>query len=100
MLSLNTPNKQLLSLRDRFKQRRLSLNYTQNTLSVMAGVSLGSIKRFESSGEISLKSLLKLSLTLECLDDFSTIALKDRTEEELTIKELQEQSKKRQRASK
>ena len=63
-------------------------------------ISLGSIKRFESSGEISLKSLLKISLTLECLDDFSTIALKDIIDEEVTIKELQEQSKKRQRASK
>jgi len=37
-------------------------------------VSLGSVKRFESSGKISLESLLKVSLVLECLDDFNNIA--------------------------
>jgi len=37
-------------------------------------VSLGSVKRFESSGKVSLESLLKVSLVLECLDDFNNIA--------------------------
>jgi len=30
-------------------------------------------KRFESSGQIALESLLKLSLVLECLGDFSVV---------------------------
>lgn len=50
------------------------MDLTQEGLAKKSGVSLGSIKRFESSGQISLESLLKLALVLECLDDFSKIA--------------------------
>lgn len=38
---------------------------TQKNLSVKAGVSLGSLKRFEQSGEISLQSFTKLAIALE-----------------------------------
>jgi transcriptional regulator with XRE-family HTH domain len=61
-------------LREKYKQKRLSLNLTQSGLSVRSGVSLGSIKRFEAIGQVSLESLLKISLVLECLDDFNNIA--------------------------
>jgi len=36
-------------------------------------VSFGSLKRFEGSGQISLESLLRLALVLECLEDFSSL---------------------------
>jgi len=36
-------------------------------------VSLGSLKRFEGSGQISLESFLKLALVLECLGDFEKL---------------------------
>ncbi len=76
MLSINiqTPTSVMSIIRDNFKNKRLRLNLTQEGLSSRSGVSLGSVKRFESSGEISLKSLLKLAVVLECLDDFSKIA--------------------------
>jgi len=74
MLSLITPNRQLVNVRDQFKERRLLIGYTQVSLSEKSGVPLGSIKRFEKSGEISLKSLLKLSVPLECIDDFTSVA--------------------------
>lgn len=38
---------------------------TQKALAAKAGVSLGSLKRFEQSGEISLQSLTKLAIALE-----------------------------------
>ncbi|HFU74811.1 MAG TPA: XRE family transcriptional regulator, partial [Arcobacter sp.] len=38
-----------------------------------SGVSLGSLKRFERTGQISLESLLKLAFVLECLGDFSSV---------------------------
>ncbi|MGN0348709.1 MAG: hypothetical protein ACI4DR_04150 [Roseburia sp.] len=38
---------------------------TQKELSAKAGVSLGSRKRFEQSGEISLRSFTKLAIALE-----------------------------------
>lgn len=76
MLAINiyTPKSIMQDLKDKFKQKRLSLNLTQEGLSNKSGVSLGSIKRFESSGEISFESLLKVALVLNCLDDFKNIA--------------------------
>ena len=49
------------------KARKIS----QKRLSEMAGVSFGSIKRFEATGEISLKSLLKIAIVLDCAEGFS-----------------------------
>ncbi|MCG3660206.1 helix-turn-helix domain-containing protein [Aliarcobacter butzleri] len=73
-ISISTPKSIMQDLKDKFKQKRLSLNLTQEGLSNKSGVSLGSIKRFESSGEISFESLLKVALVLNCLDDFKNIA--------------------------
>lgn len=36
-------------------------------------MSLGSIKRFERTGQISLESLLKLALVLNSLDSFNSV---------------------------
>ena len=60
-------------IKTKFRQRRKALGYTQPELSSRSGVSLGSLKRFESSGQIALESLLKLALVLECLGDFSSL---------------------------
>jgi len=54
----------------KFKQRRKSIGYTQTECATRSGVSLGSLKRFERTGQISLESLLKLAFVLECLGDF------------------------------
>ena len=75
-INFNTPHSILEQLKAKFKQKRLSFNLTQEGLSNKSGVSLGSLKRFEKTGQISLESLLKLSLILECLDDFLNIANK------------------------
>jgi transcriptional regulator with XRE-family HTH domain len=60
--------KQLIS--ERARARRLHLQLTQEGLASRSGVSLGSIKRFERTGEISLRNLLQLALVLDALDDF------------------------------
>ena len=73
-INISTPNPILEQLKIKFKKKRLFMNLTQDGLAKRSGVSLGSLKRFESSGQISLESLLKLSLVLECLDDFGNIA--------------------------
>ncbi len=73
-INISTPSSMIQTLKDKFKERRLSLDLTQEGLATKSGVSLGSLKRFESSGQIALESLLKLALVLECLDDFHTIA--------------------------
>ncbi len=67
------PNDIMLELQVKFKERRRTIGYTQNELAMRSGVSLGSLKRFETSGQISLESLLKLALVLECLGDFERV---------------------------
>lgn len=46
---------------------------TQKALAAKSGVSLGSIKRFEQSGEISLQSLTKLAIALEVEGELDTL---------------------------
>ncbi|MGM0518059.1 MAG: helix-turn-helix domain-containing protein [Campylobacterota bacterium] len=75
-ISFNTPDFVKQHLKENFKQKRLNLDLTQEGLSKKSGVSLGSLKRFERTGQISLESLLKLSVILDCLDDFLDIANK------------------------
>lgn len=45
----------------------------QNFLATKAGVSLASYRRFESSGEISLRSLVMLAFALEMTDEFENL---------------------------
>jgi len=50
------------------KTHRKARKLTKKRLSEMSGVSYGSMKRFETTGEISLKSLLKIAIVLDCTD--------------------------------
>jgi len=63
----------MLHIAHQVQAKRLSLNFSQKTLSERSGVSLGVIKKFEHSGKISLESLLKLALVLDALNDFEFI---------------------------
>ncbi len=62
------------NLRARRRERKLSMR----ELGLKAGVSYGSLKRFESTGEISLKSLLKLAVVMDCADQFEALFAKKR----------------------
>ncbi|WP_293718893.1 helix-turn-helix transcriptional regulator [uncultured Phascolarctobacterium sp.] len=55
------------------KKRRKAAQLTQKQLSAKSGVSLGSLKRFETTGEISLASLLKIAFALGCEKDFEEL---------------------------
>lgn len=81
----------------RVKEKRLRMNITQKELAERSGVSLGSVKRFEQTGDISLKHLLNIALVLDSLDEFTTLFS---ASEDLTIDELIEQKStpKRKRA--
>jgi transcriptional regulator with XRE-family HTH domain len=61
------------NLVERFVKRRKEAGMTQAVLSKRSGVSYGSIRRFESQGEISLKSLIKLSSAIGVLSDFNEL---------------------------
>ena len=46
---------------------------SQQRLAEMSGVSYGSIKRFESTGQISLLSLTRLAIALDAADDLRNL---------------------------
>lgn len=71
--ALQTPMDIQRELAARAKARRLELNITQAELAERSGVSLGSLRRFETTGEISLRAFLELALVLGELKEFSTL---------------------------
>ena len=60
----------------RMRARRKERKLTQLELSEKSEVSLGSIKRFERTGEISLSSLIKIAFALGCESDFDGLFAK------------------------
>ena len=76
MMFVKTPDEVSAMIVEQMKKRRKEGKLTQEQLSRKAGVSLGSLKRFETSGEISLRSLIKLAIALGCEDDFSSLFAK------------------------
>ena len=63
-----TTNEIIKDVAKRFKKIRKSKNITQLQLSKSSNVSYGTIKRFETTGEISLSSLTKLCVALDMVD--------------------------------
>ncbi|MCX7338422.1 MAG: helix-turn-helix transcriptional regulator [Alphaproteobacteria bacterium] len=68
-----TPHETLRAIARQAQEKRLSLNFTQQTLSRRSGVSFGVVKKFECTGKISLESLLKIALALDSLLDFQNL---------------------------
>ena len=58
-------------LAKRLRTIRRSKGISQEKLAEDSGVSFGSIKRFETSGNISLLSLTKLAIALGCADEIT-----------------------------
>lgn len=73
----------LLETAKKHKALRKRRKWTQAELAERTGVSLGSIKRFEQTGEISFSSLLLLAHVLERLTDFEPIFAQPENLEEI-----------------
>lgn len=72
-INITTPDKMKLIISDNVIARRKERKISQMTLAEKSKVSYGSIRRFEKTGEISLSSLLKIALALDCIEDFREI---------------------------
>ena len=72
-LNFKTPYEVSMELAERARAKRKYLKLTQQQLAEKSGVSLGSLKRFERTGEISLSSLLKIAMVLDSLKEFEKI---------------------------
>lgn len=84
--NLYTPQEILEKVAKQAKQARLNQDFSQEGLAKRSGVSLGSIKRFERTGQISFDSLLKIALVLNSLEEFEKLF----TEQSKPIKTLDE----------
>ncbi len=71
--NLHSPKELLRRLADRVRQVRLSRNLRQEDLAKVSGVSLASLKRFESTGEISLRGLTLISVALNRAQDLERL---------------------------
>jgi len=69
-LDIDTVSSVESKLVERFKLRRKELQLSQQKLAERSKVSYASIRRFETTGEISLTSLIKLAIVLDCASDF------------------------------
>ena len=58
-----------LNLARRVRRIRKRRKISQERLSEMSGVSYGSVKRFESTGNISLLSLTKIAIALDLAEE-------------------------------
>ncbi|MEF9921327.1 MAG: helix-turn-helix transcriptional regulator [Anaerovoracaceae bacterium] len=73
---VKTPSKIEYEIKENVKLRRKEAKLSQRGLSEKSGVSLGSIKRFETTGQISLEALIKIGIVLQYEDDFSQLFAK------------------------
>lgn len=76
-----TPEELDQKLAQRVRKIRKRRSITQEKLASISGVSYGSIKRFETTGQISLLSLTKIAIALDLADElryiFTQVPYKD-----------------------
>ncbi len=72
-LTLRTPREVMLDCAARTRELRIAENITQKALSERVGVAVGTIKRFEKTGEIQFHHLLRVALVLGRLEEFDSL---------------------------
>ena len=72
-INIHTPADVAMQIAARVKARRLELNLTQEGLATRAGVKFATYRRFEQTGEISLKGLLQIGFALNTLSEFDAL---------------------------
>ena len=72
-INIQTPADVAMQIAARVKARRLELNLTQEGLATRAGVKFATYRRFEQTGEISLKGLLQIGFALNTLSEFDAL---------------------------
>ena len=57
----------------RVRELRIQQNITQQELAERVGVAVGTIKRFEKTGEAQFRTVLSIALVLRRLEDFTEL---------------------------
>lgn len=71
--NVSSPNDVAKQIAARVKARRLELNLTQEGLAARSGMKFATYRRFEQTGEISLRGLLQIGFALNALSDFDAL---------------------------
>ena len=66
---ISNPGEVALQIATRVKARRLELDLTQEGMAARAGLKFATYRRFEQTGEISLKGLLRIGFALNALSE-------------------------------
>lgn len=69
----SSPNDIIKEISERVKARRLELNLTQRALSKRSGVGYDAYRRFEKSGEITLRNLVLCAIALGDVESFKDL---------------------------
>lgn len=72
-LNIQNPAEIATRIAEKVKTRRLELNLTQLGLAKRAGIKFATYRRFEQTGEISLRGLLQIGFALNALSDFEQL---------------------------
>ena len=80
-----TPKEALNSIAQNTQQLRKQQKMSREELAERSGVSYSSIRKFETTGKISLESLLKLAQVFDRLDDFTHLLLPNENEQKQTL---------------
>lgn len=72
-VGMSNPNEIARQIAARVRERRLELDLTQEGMAARSGVKFATYRRFEQTGEISLKGLLQIGFALNVLSDFDTL---------------------------
>ena len=68
-LNARTPKEIQIEISRNIRKKRKELKLTQEEFAKKSGVSFASIKHFENTGEISLASLVRIAIILNCEDE-------------------------------
>ena len=71
--SMSNPHGIARQIAARVRERRLELDLTQEGMAARSGVKFATYRRFEQTGEISLKGLLQIGFALNVLSDFDAL---------------------------
>jgi HTH-type transcriptional regulator / antitoxin HipB len=72
-LTMVDPAEMAQALAHRFRELRLLKGWTQKTLAARAGVTVASLRRFETTGKASLELVLKIAHSLNRLEELDSI---------------------------
>ena len=71
-----TPNCILRGIAERIKERRLERNLTQKTFAKRSGVGYDAYRKFENTGDITLRSLVLCAIALDDAEGFAQLFTK------------------------